>query len=149
MNQTIRLNAMYSAGREAALSLQSTAASMTGTEIIDQEYNAPAFNPEKDYTSWPRMSPVTDEGQVWLLLQPHNASHYPGIRPSTNRACWGLAHTTDPAKAKPWVNPFGTSGMYMKGECYRTEDGVIYRCKVDNTVHDAAALPGNWEEILL
>lgn len=147
MNQQIRKAAMYNAGRAAALNLQTAAASMTGTQIIAQEHNAPAFDPAHDYTGWPRMAPVADEDQVWLLLQPHNAAHYPGLRPSTNRACWGLAHTTDPAKAKPWVDPYGTSGMYMTGECYRAADGAVYRCRADNTVHDAEALPGGWEVV--
>lgn len=63
------------------------------------------------------------------------------------RALWGLAHTKDPARAKPWVDPYGTSGMYMSGECYRAEDGTVYRCKQDNCVYDAQALPSAWEEV--
>ena len=88
---------------------------------------------------------MADEGQVWLLIQPHNASHYTG-RPSTLRALWGLAHTTDPAKAKPFVEPYGTSGMYMAGECC-TENGGVYRAKNDNTVHAPSAYPAGWETV--
>lgn len=144
MAQEQRKNAMYQEGRRQALALQAQASGMTGTEIIDQERNVPDFNPNKDYSQWPVDAPVSDEGQVWLLLQPHNASYYAG-RPSALRALWGLAHTTDPAKAKAWVDPYGTSGMYMAGECYRANDGTVYRCKGDNTVYDAAALPIAWE----
>ncbi len=106
---------MYEEGRRQALELQARAPEMTGAEIIAEEGNVPAFDPAKDFTAWPVGAPVSDEGQVWTLIQPHNAAHYPG-RPSTLRALWGLTHTTDKAKAKPWVEPYGISGLYMVGE---------------------------------
>lgn len=134
-------------GKANALKLREEAANLTGTQIIDREHAAPAFDPKKDYSAFPAGAPVTDEGQVWTLIQPHNAAHYPGVRPSTNRACWGLAHTTNPAKAKPWVDAYGTSGMYMAGECYKAEDGTIKRALQDNLVYDADALPDAWEEV--
>lgn len=134
-----------SLGRSDALKLREEAANLNGTQIIDREHSAPAFDPTKDYSVFPVGAPVTDEGQVWLLLQPHNAAHYPDLRPSTNRACWGLAHTTKPEKAKPWVDAYGTSGMYMKGEVYRDADGLVHRAKQDNLVYDAAAYPDGWE----
>lgn len=118
---------MYEEGRRQALALQERAPEMTGTEIIAEEGNVPAWKPAKDYTKWPIGAPVSDEGQVWLLLIPHNSAHYSG-RPSGLRALWGLAHTTDPTKAKPWVSPYGVSGLYKKGECctYRVEDGSVH-----------------------
>ena len=79
-----------------------------------------------------------------MLIQPHNASNY-ADRPSSLRALWGLAHTTDPKKAKPWVNAHGTSGVYMTGECYKDADGTVWRCLQDNTVYDAATWPEGWE----
>ena len=140
------LSIMREEGRRQALDLQGRASSMTGTELIAEEDAAPDFDPEKDYSEWPAGSPVADDGQVWTLLQPHNAAYYQG-RPATLRAIWGLAHTTDPAKAKPWVDPYGTSGMYMAGECYRDDGGTVYRCLANNTVSDALALPGVWEAV--
>ena len=89
---------------------------------------------------------MTDEGQVWTLLQPHNAAAYTG-RPSSLRALWGLAHTKNPEKAKPWVDPYGTSGMYMTDECYRSADGRVFRALQDNLVHDAEAFPTGWAEV--
>ena len=135
-----------SLGRADALRLREEAVSLTGTQIIDREHSAPAFDPQKDYSTWPAGAPVTDEGQVWLLIQPHNAAHYAG-RPSTLRALWGLAHTTNPAKAKPWVDPYGTSGMYMTGECYKDADGVVWRCLQNNVVYDAGTYPEAWEQV--
>lgn len=136
-----------SLGRADALALRSEAASLTGTQIIDREHSIPAFDPQRDYGGFPAGSPVTDEGQVWLLIQPHNAAHYAG-RPSTLRALWGLAHTKNPAKAKPWADAYGTSGMYMTGECYKDADGKVWRCKNDNVVHPASALPSVWEAVV-
>lgn len=133
-----------SLGRSDAIKLREEANALTGTQIIDREVSVPAFDPAKDYSAWPVGAPVADEGQVWTLIQPYNAANYEG-RPSTLRALWGLAHTTDPAKAKPWVDPYGTSGMYMAGECYVDADGVVWRAKDDGLVRDAAAYPDGWE----
>lgn len=135
-----------SLGRADALRLRQEANSLTGTEIIDREHSVPAFDPARDYSAYPVGAPVADEGQVWLLIQPYNAAHYTG-RPSTLRALWGLAHTTDPARAKPWVTPLGTSGVYMTGECYKDAQGKVWRAKQDNLVHDAQALPSAWEAV--
>lgn len=133
-------------GAADALDLRARANGMSGTEIIAEEEKCPAFDPAKDYARWPIGAPVQDEGQVWVLLQPYNAAHYDG-RPSALRALWGLCHTKDPEKAKPWVEPYGTSGMYMTGECYKDESGVVYRCKRDNVVYNASAMPEWWDEL--
>lgn len=135
---------MKAQGKADALDLRGRAADMDETAIIREEIKAPAFDPEKDYSAWPVGAPVTDEGQVWTLIQPHDAKNHEG-RPATLRALWGLCHTKDADKAKAWVDAFGTSGMYMAGECYKAADGTVYRCKSDNTIHDAEALPDGWE----
>ena len=118
---------------------------LTGTQIISREVSIPKFDPTKDYTSWPINSPVSDEGQIWLL-QPNNAAHQTG-RLRTLRALWGLAHTTDPSRARYWVDPYGTSGMYMERDCYKDTDGTVYRCLLDDTVHDAKSLPTSLEVV--
>lgn len=145
MNKIEFLTKMYEKGAYDARELRNEACegTITETEIIDRESAVPSFSPEKDYSTWAVNSPVSDEGQVWLLLQPYNAADYQG-RPSTLRALWGLAHTKNPAKAKPWVDPYGTSGMYMQGECVLWEDGKVYQAINDNTVHTPAAYPAGW-----
>lgn len=132
-----------SLGRSDALKLREEAHHLTGTQIIDREFSIPAFDGKKDYSEYPVGAPVTDEGQVWTLIQPHNAGNYAG-RPSTLRALWSLCHTKTPAKAKAWVAPEGTSGMYMTGECYKDEDGNVWQAKQDNLVHDAVGYPDGW-----
>ena len=143
---SIYTEAMREKGMADALDLRNRANNMDGTAIIAEAQKAPAFDSKKDYSQWPAGSPVTDEGQVWTLLQPYNASHYTG-RPSTLRALWGLCHTKDPKKAKPWVDAYGTSGMYMTGECYLASDGTVFRAKQDNLVYDAIAYPNGWEKV--
>ena len=130
---------MRAQGKTDALSLRSRSAGMDGTAIIAAE---------KDYSSWPAGAPGTDEGQVWTLIQPYNAATYDG-RPSTLRALWGLAHTKNPVKAKPYVAPFGTSGLYAKDECCTDPDAedpaAVYRSKCDNNAYSPSAYPANWE----
>lgn len=143
-SKTLVLELMRDLGRREAAALRETAADRSGTEIIAQERAVPPWDAKKDYTGCPKGTPVTDEGQVWTLITPHRAADYQG-RPSTLRALWSLAHTTDPARAKPWVDPQGQSGMYMKGECYLAKDGTAYRSLQDNCVWDADAMPSYWE----
>lgn len=134
-------------GKASALTLREKAPEMDGTQLIAEEDFVPDFDPKKDYTGWKAGSPVRDEGQVWTLLQPYNASHFTG-RPSTLRAMWGLAHTTDPKKAKPYVAPYGTSGLYANGECMIWTDGEIYRCIATNpTEYTPDSYAQYWERV--
>ena len=130
-------------GRADALDLAARAPEMDGTAIIAEEQKIPAWSAAADYSGQKPGIPVQDEGQVWILIQPHNAAYFAG-RPSGLRSLWGLAHTTDPAKAKPWVAPNGTSGLYMTGECC-TENGNTYRSTQDNNPYAPSAYPEWWE----
>ena len=138
----------YNLGKHDASLLREEAINLTGTEIIQRELSVPAYDATKDYSNWPIGAPVSDEDQVWTLIQPHNAAHYDG-RPSTLRSLWGLCHTKNPEKAKAWVDPYGTSGMYMKDECYKDEEGNVWRSLVDNNVYTAEAYAANWENVAL
>lgn len=144
---------MYEEGRRQALDLISRAPELDGTAVIAEEEHIPAWNEKADYSRHPRGIPVTDEGQVWILVIPHNAASYPGVRPSGNRACWGLAHTKDPKKAKPWVASYGVSGLYVLDECctYPTADGTthVFRNLYDNNEFPPLTLnvEGRWEDL--
>ena len=145
-NKELVLEVLNKLGITEAANLQEKFSEMTDTEIIDLERAVPDWSKEKDYTSSPVGTPVADEGQVWSLIQPHRASDYDG-RPSTLRALWGLKHTKNPLKAKAWVDPYGTSGMYMKDECYLDADGHVYRSNVDNNVWDHTAYAQYWDDL--
>lgn len=149
------LNVLYKQGVNDALDLRNRASDMDGTSIIEEEDKIPMFDPEKDYTGWKTGSPVCDmvDGcrQVFTLLIPHNASHYPDVRPNNNRALWSLTHTKDPEKAKNFITPAGTSGLYMNGECcvFEDENGVscVWRSLADNNPYTPLEYPANWTKI--
>ena len=149
-NQELILGVMRAQGKADALDLRARAPELDGTALIDEENKIPVFDGSKDYTSWKVGSPVRElvdgEWRVFTLLQPHNASHYPGSTPSNTPALWSIRHTKDPSKAKEWVAPYGTSGMYMSGECCM-DGGVVYRCLTDNTVHSPTDYPQAWERV--
>ena len=131
--------------KQNAQHLKEQGESMSGTEIIDQELFVPEWKPANYQTVG---APVKFAGQVYKVLQAHDSSQTPDWTPAATPALWSICHTTDPAKAKPWLEPQGTSGMYYKGECYRADDGIVYRQIYDGgTVYDAAATPDRWETV--
>ena len=143
---------MYEEGRRQAQDLAARAPELDGTAIIAEEEKIPAWSQTADYTGKAVGIPVSDEGQVWLLLIPHRAADYAG-RPATLRSLWGLAHTKDPAKAKPWVASYGVSGLYMLDECctYPAADGTthVFRNKYDKNEFPPLTLnvEDRWEDL--
>lgn len=146
------LNIIRQQGKADALALREASPEMSGTELIDEERKIPPFDPQKDYSKWHVGAPVTDEGQVWPLLIPHNAANYVG-RPSTLRALWSLAHTKDPKKAKHWIGPYGTSGLWKVDECctYPAPDGTthVFQNLYDNNEFPPLTLnvEDRWEDL--
>ena len=128
----------------AAESLREKAQEMEETDIIDAEEIIPEWKHTADYSTAPVGAPVKYGEQVYALLQPHNAEHYPNTSPEKLPALWRILHTKDPAKAKPWARPTGTADMYRKGECMIWEDGKVYIACCD-TVYSPAEYPGGWE----
>lgn len=143
-NKEFILNLMREQGKKEALELRSRSADMTGTAIIAEESKIPLYDNSKDYTTWPVGSPCIHEGQVYGLLQPYNAAHYPNTNPANLPALWRVIHTTNPNKAKPFVMPSSTSDMYLKGECMLYKDGVVYRALRD-TVYSPEEYAADWE----
>lgn len=135
----------YAQGKADADALRKSAALLDGTGIIAEEEKVPTFDPQKDYTEWPVGAPVADEGQIYKMIQPYNAQTFQQ-RPAELPALWSVCHTKDPARAKAWAAPSGTSGLYTKGECYRAEDGTVWRCTAESTNFSAAEYPTYWEK---
>ena len=143
-NRELILSVMRANGRADALDLRSRAPSMDGTAIIAEEHKVPAWSADKDYTAWAAGAPVRYDGQVYALLQPHNAAYYPGSTPANTPALWSFRHTKDAKKAKPWAASQGTSGMYMADECCLW-DGMVYRCTRDDNPYSPGDYPDWWE----
>lgn len=141
----ITLNeAMYNYGREKALELRAEASILTDTEIIDQELFIPHWKEGLQIKD----APVQYDGQVYRVLQAHDSTGNPGWTPATQPALFSICHTKNPYKAKPWMNPSGTSGMYYLNDCYIDENQLIWRQIYNGeNVYDAATLPERWIQV--
>ena len=144
---------MRAQGRADALDLAARAPEMTGTAIIAEEDKVPAWSENAVYTSAHVGFPVRDNGQVYTLLMPHTPAHNPGSRPADLRAIYSLQHTADPQKAKPWMPPFGTSGLYKINEVctYPNAEGVqhVWRNLWEGNEYPPLALnvESRWEDL--
>lgn len=145
-SKEIVLDIMRQQGRSDAVILRQAAVDMTGTQIIAQERKIPLYDGMKDYSEWPVGAPVQYDGQDYALIQPHNASHFAGQTPATLPALWRVLHTTDPAKAKPWVRPTSTSDLYRAGDCMLWTDGAVYRSLRD-TNYSPYEYAADWEVV--
>ena len=139
------IEALRLLGRQQALALRNSANTMSDTEIIDNEVFVPDWKPANYQTVG---APLKDEGQIYKVLQAHDSTNNPTWTPHDTPALWSICHTTDPAKAKPWAEPLGTSGMYQLGECYLADDGMVYRQIYDgDNVYDVIAMPDRWQAV--
>lgn len=150
MNKNFITTALYNSGRADALALRAKAVAgeLTDTEIIDNEQAIPEYDAKKDYSNCVVDTPVKRNGQVYGLIQPHNAAHYTDVEPGTagGAALWRLKHTTNPAKAKPWVTP-DAANPYKAGECMIWTDGVTKRALRD-TVYSPEEYAPDWEDVV-
>ena len=140
-------------GRADALELAAKASEMTGTQIIAEEDHIPVWSEKAVYTTSMVGYPVRDDGQVYTILMPHTPAHNPGSRPADLRAIYSLLHTTDPAKAKPWMPSYGVSGLYQFGEVciHPNADGVphIWRNLWESNEYPPMTLnvESRWEDL--
>ena len=133
-------------GRAAALNLAARAPEMDGTAIIAEQSHIPAWREDAVYTDKHIGYPVQDGDQVYTILQAHTPANNPGMRPADLPAIYSIKHTTDPARAKPYVAPNGTSGMYMTGDCC-TYEGHIWRSGQDNNVWVPGTPGVKWDDL--
>lgn len=66
--------------------------------------------------------------------------------PADLPAIYSRKNTTDPKRAKPWMAPNGTSGMYMKEDC-AVDAGHVWRSKMENNVWKPTEYPEGWEDL--
>ena len=137
-------------GKADALDLAQRADGMDGTAIIAEEQKVPMFVSGADYSNCPKGAPIGEivdgEVQIFTMITPVNTANYPGITPNTERSLYSLCHTTNPKKAKPFVDARGTSGMYNLDECC-TENGHVWRNLYQDNVYRPSALPERWEDL--
>ena len=137
-------------GRQDALNLAQRASSMTPTQIIEEEIKIPMFVWGTDYSKCPVDSPIAEvvngEVQIFTMITPVNTAHYPNITPSTERSLYSLCHTKNPKKAKAWVAPLGTSGLYSQDECC-TDNGHVWKSTVSGNAYAPSVYPVNWLDL--
>ena len=144
MDNNIFVEAMYNYGREKALELREAAPELTDTEVIDQEVFIPTWHEGPQIAN----APTQYNGQVYRVIQAHDSTNNPTWNPADSPALFSICHTKNPLKAKPWVAPAGTSGMYTLGDCYKDDSDVVWRQIFDgDNVYDATALPERWEQV--
>lgn len=139
------LDSLKRNGKAAAQALQEKAADMTGTELYAEEDYIPDFK-----AACAKQNMLTrpigfvcrsTEGRVVKLTQPYDSTIYTQ-EPEELSAQWGFKWSTDPAKAQPFI-ALSTS-PYNTGECC-TEEGEVYRSKMDGNVYAPFAYPQGWE----
>lgn len=132
-------------GRMDALEVQEKSHDMTGTELNEVEDRIPQFmEAVKKMNMLERAVGFvckSSEGRVVKLLQNYDSTIYTG-EPEELPAQWGFVWSCDPKHAKPFV-ALSTS-PYMTDNCC-SEDGKIYRSKIDNNVWSPSAYPDGWE----
>ena len=139
----------YDRGRMAAQEVQEKSPNMTGTELNAVDDRIPQFKEAvKRMNMLDRHAGMTDgfvckssAGRVVRLIQNYNSDVFTG-EPEELPAQWGFVWSNDPAKAKPFI-ALSTS-PYMNGNCC-TENGNIYRSKMDYNTHAPSAYPQGWD----
>ena len=148
-NNELVLETLKRSGKLIAQSIQTKAAEMTGTELNAESDYIPSFSSAcKKMNMLER--PVgfvckSSAGRIVKLLQVYNSDTFTG-EPETLPAQWGFVWSDDPAHALPFV-AISTS-PYMTGNCC-TENGEVYRSKIDNNVHSPSDYPQGWEKLNL
>lgn len=90
----------------------------------------------------------THDGQSWRCCQAHNTNNNPDIEPGKSPAQWVPYHTTDPKKAKPFIQPTMAEDSYQKGEVCIWTDGKVYRSIMETAnAYSPEAYPQGWEVV--
>ena len=148
-NKEYVLETLKRSGKATAQAVQSRAETMTGTELNAEDMYIPDF---KNAVAKMNMleRPLgfvckSTAGRIVKLLQNYDSTIYTQ-EPEELLAQWGFVWSNDPSKAKPFV-AISTS-PYMTGNCC-SEEGFVYRSKIDNNVWSPLSYPDGWELVLL
>ena len=146
-NKELVLGAMRQYGLQKATELQGRAPEMDGTALYGEKDFIPDFQKAKGQANM-LTRPAgfvckSTAGRVVKLIQPYDSETFPG-EPEELSAQWGFQWSKDPKEALPFV-AMATS-PYGKGACC-TDNGKVYRSKMDNLVVPPSAYPDGWEEV--
>lgn len=146
LTKTELLEMLKATGTAKAQKVQENASAMTGTELNAEANYIPDFKAACDKMNMLHR-PVgfickSSAGRVVRLLQNYDSIIYTG-EPETLPAQFGFVWSDNPAHALPFVSM--ATSPYMTGNCC-TEDGFVYRSKMDNNIHSPSAYPDGWEK---
>lgn len=141
------LDTMRAQGLAQAQALQEASPEMTGTELYAQDGYIPEFSATCALKNMLERAAGfvcrSSAGRVVRLIQPYDSTIY-SQEPEELPAQWGFVWSTDPAKARPFIE-LATS-PYMTGDCC-TEGGHVWRSKIDNNVWAPSGYPDGWEDL--
>lgn len=125
----------------------STAGKVDGTHLIAHEAEIPtwrqrAFNTEDT----PVGKPYKWNGQVYKLWQQHDATDQPDWSPDLAVSLWDICHTTDPKKAKEYMAPQGSRGLWQPNECC-VYNSHVWRNLTGNHAYGPHEVPSGWEDL--
>lgn len=150
-NKELVLETLKRAGKTAAEALQMRSSGMDGTALYAEEQYIPDFKEAvKRKNMLERKAGQKDgfvckssEGRVVRLIQNYDSNVFTQ-EPEDLPAQFGFVWSKDPAKALPFV-AISTS-PYNTGDCC-SENGIVYRSKMDNNVHAPSAYPAGWDVV--
>lgn len=142
---------MYQEGRRQALELQERSSGLNGTELNEEDDNIPGFAAAvKKQNMLYRKAGQTDgfvckssAGRVVRLIQNYDSDIFTQ-EPEELPAQWRFVWSTDPAKAQPFLSL--STSPYNTGDCC-TEDGSVYRSRMDGNVWAPSAYMAAWEMV--
>lgn len=148
-NREYVLETLKRSGKLAAQTVQERAEVMTGTELNAEDMYIPDFKIAVGKMNMFERKVgfvcKSTAGRVVKLLQNYDSTIYTQ-EPEELPAQWGFVWSNAPSKAKPFV-AISTS-PYMTGNCC-SEEGFVYRSKIDNNVWSPLSYPDGWELVLL
>lgn len=89
-----------------------------------------------------RIDPA-DKTPYWAI-HAHGASSGHVCQPSKTPSMWAHCHGTSPETARPFVAE--SYNLYQQGH-YCTENGAVFLCLQNNTVHAPSVLPSAWKQV--
>lgn len=129
----------------AALAARAVSGEADGIELMASQGTIPTWR-QRNFFAVPIGSPYKWQGIVYKLWQQHDAAEQPDWSPDQAVSLWDVCHTTDPARATPYVQHQGTRGMYQPNEVC-TENGRVWQCTQADTAYPPSQLPGAWSDL--
>lgn len=144
-------DAMYEAGRQKAIDLQSRSTGMSGTQLYAEDDTIPEFKEavriknmlERKAGQADGFICKSTAGRVVRLIQNYDSDIFKG-EPEELQAQYRFVWSTDPAKALPFVAL--SESYYNKGDCCLNKAGEPRRSIINVNVYDPDVSPEFWED---